>query len=106
MLGAHPLKAVATGGRNILTHAGNIWDNYQVDFTYPGNVHFAFASTQFGDLGFDVRALYGADGLAEMPYSGPVPITGKRLGLVDPEGTTAIHRAGKFRRQRRLHRTT
>ena len=36
MLGAHPLKATATGGRNILTHAGDCWDNYQVDFTYPG----------------------------------------------------------------------
>ena len=35
MLGAHPLKATATGGRNILTHFGDCWDNYQVDFTYP-----------------------------------------------------------------------
>ena len=41
MLGAHPLKATATGGRNILTHAGDCWDNYQVDFTYPDGVHFA-----------------------------------------------------------------
>ncbi len=53
MLGAHPLKATATGGRNILTHAGDCWDNYQVDFTYPDDVHFAFASTQFGDPGFN-----------------------------------------------------
>ena len=36
MLGARPLKATASGGRNILTHYGDIWDNYQVDFTYPG----------------------------------------------------------------------
>ena len=35
MLGAHPLKATATGGRNVLTHFGDCWDNYQVDFTYP-----------------------------------------------------------------------
>ncbi|HEX9108484.1 MAG TPA: Gfo/Idh/MocA family oxidoreductase, partial [Longimicrobiales bacterium] len=53
MLGAHPLKAVATGGRNVLTHYGDCWDNYQVDFTYPQDVHFSFASTQFGDGGFD-----------------------------------------------------
>ena len=48
MLGAHPLKATATGGRNVLTHFGDCWDNYQVDFTYPNDVHFSFASTQFG----------------------------------------------------------
>ena len=77
MLGAHPLKATATGGRNILTHAGDCWDNYQVDFTYPGDVHFAFASTQFGDPGFNAGlSLYGASGSATVPYSGPVAVTG------------------------------
>ena len=35
MLGVRPLKATATGGRNILDHWGDIWDNYEVDFTYP-----------------------------------------------------------------------
>src|SRR5271156_799007 len=77
MLGAHPLKATATGGRNIVTHAGDCWDNYQVDFTYPGDVHFAFASTQFGDPGFNAGlSLYGANGSATVPYSGAVAITG------------------------------
>ena len=77
MLGAHPLKATATGGRNILTHAGDCWDNYQVDFTYPGDVHLSFASTQFGNNGFDAGLkLFGADGTATVPYSGPVQIVG------------------------------
>ncbi|HXP08648.1 MAG TPA: Gfo/Idh/MocA family oxidoreductase [Acidobacteriaceae bacterium] len=77
MLGAHPLKATATGGRNILTHAGDCWDNYQVDFTYPDGVHLAFASTQFGNSGFDAGLkLFGADGSATVPYSGPVQILG------------------------------
>ena len=77
MLGAHPLKATATGGRNILTHAGDCWDNYQVDFTYPDGVHFAFASTQFGNNGFDAGLkLFGADGSATVPYAGPVQIVG------------------------------
>ena len=77
MLGAHPLKAGATGGRNILTHAGDCWDNYQVDFTYPNEVHFAFASTQFGNPGFNAGlSLYGGDGSATVPYSGAVEITG------------------------------
>jgi myo-inositol 2-dehydrogenase/D-chiro-inositol 1-dehydrogenase len=77
LLGAHPLKATATGGRNILTHAGDCWDNYQVDFTYPAGVHFSFASTQFGDAGFNAGlTLFGASGSATVPYSGPVQITG------------------------------
>jgi myo-inositol 2-dehydrogenase/D-chiro-inositol 1-dehydrogenase len=77
MLGAHPLKATATGGRNILTHTGDCWDNYQVDFTYPEDVHLAFASTQFGNGVFDAGLkMYGASGAATVPYSGPVQIVG------------------------------
>jgi myo-inositol 2-dehydrogenase/D-chiro-inositol 1-dehydrogenase len=77
ILGAHPLKATATGGRNVLTHAGDCWDNYQVDFTYPEDVHLSFASTQFGNNGFDAGLrLFGADGSATVPYSGPVQIVG------------------------------
>jgi predicted dehydrogenase len=76
-LGAHPLKATATGGRNILTHAGDCWDNYQVDFTYPGDVHVSFASTQFGNYGFEAGLrIFGAKGAADAPYAGPVRITG------------------------------
>jgi predicted dehydrogenase len=79
LLGAHPLKATATGGRNVLTHAGDCWDNYQVDFTYPNNVHFAFASTQFGNAGFGAGlSLFGANGTATVPYSGPVEIAGPK----------------------------
>jgi myo-inositol 2-dehydrogenase / D-chiro-inositol 1-dehydrogenase len=78
MVGAHPLKATATGGRNVLTHWGDIWDNYQVDYTYPNDVHFSFASTQFGsDNSFDAGLkLFGSAGSATCPYSGPVGITG------------------------------
>ena len=77
-LGAHPLKASATGGRNVLTHAGDCWDNYQVEYLYPGDVHLSFASTQFGDYGgFDAGLkFFGASGSATMPYSGPVKILG------------------------------
>ena len=77
-LGAHPLKAIATGGRNVLTHAGDCWDNYQVDFVYPNDVHLSFASTQFGYYGgFDAGLkFFGSEGSATMPYSGPVKILG------------------------------
>jgi myo-inositol 2-dehydrogenase / D-chiro-inositol 1-dehydrogenase len=78
MLGGHPLKAAATGGRNVLTHYGDCWDNYQVDFTYPNDVHFSFTSTQFGAGGvFDAGLkLFGSSGTATCPYSGPIAISG------------------------------
>lgn len=78
MVGSHPLKATATGGRNVLTHYGDCWDNYEVDFTYPGDIHFSFASTQFGSDGrFDAGLkLFGSTGSATVPYSGPIEITG------------------------------
>lgn len=78
MLGSHPLKATATGGRNVLKHSGDCWDNYQVDYSYPGDIHFSFASTQFGSDGkFDAGLkLFGSAGSATVPYSGPVQVTG------------------------------
>jgi len=80
LLGARPLKATATGGRNILTHYGDCWDNYQVDFTYPGDVHMSFTSTQFGSDGvFDAGLkVFGSSGSANVVYSGPIAITGAR----------------------------
>jgi len=92
MLGAHPLKATTTGGRNVLTHWGDIWDNYQVDYTYPNDVHFTFASTQFGSDGvFDAGLkLFGASGSATCPYAGPVGVTGPNAwSWKESEGTAA-----------------
>jgi len=78
MIGAHPVKATATGGRNVITHYGDCWDNYQVDFTYPNDIHFSFTSTQFGtDDVFDAGLkLFGVSGSATCPYAGPITITG------------------------------
>jgi predicted dehydrogenase len=97
LLGARPLKATATGGRTILTHFGDCWDNYQVDYTYPGGVHLSFSSTQFGsDNAFDAGLkLYGANGMATVPYSGPVQITGKDAWAWQ-EGASTAAGSGKF----------
>jgi myo-inositol 2-dehydrogenase/D-chiro-inositol 1-dehydrogenase len=98
ILGAHPLKATATGGRNILTHAGDCWDNYQVDFVYPENVHLCFSSTQFGDYGgFDAGLrFFGGAGSATVPYSGPVQILGAQAwSWQDAAGSPAAG-SGKF----------
>jgi myo-inositol 2-dehydrogenase / D-chiro-inositol 1-dehydrogenase len=79
ILGGHPLKAFATGGRNVISHFGDTWDNYQVDFTYPDAVHVSFSSTQFGPEGwFDVsERVFGSLGISESPYSGPLHIVGQ-----------------------------
>jgi myo-inositol 2-dehydrogenase / D-chiro-inositol 1-dehydrogenase len=78
ILKSHPVKAVATGGRNVLSHFGDCWDNYQVIYTYPDDVHVSFSSTQYGTGGwFNVsESIFGAAGVAEAPYSGPVRIVG------------------------------
>jgi myo-inositol 2-dehydrogenase/D-chiro-inositol 1-dehydrogenase len=79
ILQGHPLKAVATGGRNVIQHMGDTWDNYEVIYTYPGDVRVSFSSTQFGTNGwFDVsESIFGASGVAEAPYSGAVRIIGE-----------------------------
>ena len=103
-LGAHPLKATATGGRNILTHAGDCWDNYQVDYTYPNDVHVSFVSTQFGDYGFFEAGLraFGAEGSADIPYAGQVRILGKSAwswqdGQSNPAGPGKFSASGEFK---------
>ncbi len=97
LLGSHPLKAIATGGRNILTHAGDCWDHYEVDFTYPNDVHLSFSSTQFGAYGlFDAGLkFFGATGYATVPYSGPVQITGDNAWAWDASTNTPAG-SGKF----------
>ena len=97
LLGAHPVSATATGGRNILTHFGDCWDNYQVDFTYPDDVHLSFSSTQFGSgNAFDAGLkFFGANGSATVPYSGPVEITGAQAWSWQDSAPAAAG-SGKF----------
>jgi len=80
ILGAHPVKAMATGGRSVLTHSGDCWDNYQVQFSYSNGVRLSFASKQFGDYSmFDAGLrLFGSEGAASIPYAGPVEIVGSQ----------------------------
>lgn len=96
-LGAHPIKATATGGRNVLTHYGDCWDNYQVDFTYPGDIHFSFTSTQFDNYsGFDAGLkLFGSGGSAAMGYSGPILIKSAQPWSWQ-DGATGSAEGGKF----------
>ena len=87
MLGAHPLKATATGGRNVLTHYGDCWDNYQVDsrirMTCTSLCIDAFGSDNVFEAGLK---LFGASGSATVPLLRSHRITGKCV-VVDSEET-------------------
>jgi predicted dehydrogenase len=72
----HPVSAYATGARSVVTHFGDNFDNYQVTYTYPDNIHVTLAAKQYGtSTFFDVsERVFGADGYSESPYSGPLRI--------------------------------
>ena len=78
ILGAHPISADARASRKVVHNFGNTNDNYEVVFTYPGDVEVVFNSTQFNRNNyFDVAAtFFGSEGLAETPYKGPLRIQG------------------------------
>jgi myo-inositol 2-dehydrogenase/D-chiro-inositol 1-dehydrogenase len=97
-LQAHPIKATGAGGRNIISHPGDTWDNYEVVFTYPENVHISFSCTQFGPNDwFDVSArMFGADGMAEIPYSGSMRIVGNHAWTWTDQGPAQQAAPAKF----------
>ena len=77
---SHPLKATARASRKVIQNFGNINDNYEVIFEYPGEVELVFSSTQFNAPGyFDVKeTFFGTEGIAEMPYKGALRIQGRK----------------------------
>ena len=80
IMGSHPVSAIARSSRKVVQNFGNTSDNYEVIFTYPGDVELTFSSTQFSSNGFfDVaERIFGGEGLAEAPYSGPLRIIGSQ----------------------------
>ncbi len=103
LLKAHPLKAVGSGGRAGRTDQGDCWSHYNCVFTYPGDVHVSFASTQFGKAAWGVgMQYYFTKGCAEARYDTPVRISGDTTweypGLKRPEPTDqAAAVTGRFR---------
>jgi predicted dehydrogenase len=68
VVGTHPLRAFATGGRKVRTSVGNTWDHFEVTFSYPDDVQLVFASTQFLNLGWGdaQQRFYGSNGALEL----------------------------------------
>ena len=79
ILKTHPIKASGTGGRRIRQDDGDIWDHFNVVFTYPEDVHVSFNSIQYGEHFWDVGGRYfGEEGMAEAYYNGTARIVGER----------------------------
>ncbi len=77
VLRGRPVQAQGTGGRAGRVDAGDCWSHFNVNYTYPGEVHVTLTSTQFIQGAWDVAMKYfGAGGNAEMRYDAPVRITG------------------------------
>jgi myo-inositol 2-dehydrogenase / D-chiro-inositol 1-dehydrogenase len=69
---------VGSGGRAGRTDQGDCWSHYNLVFTYPGDVHIGFGSTQFGKAAWGVgMQYYGTKGCAEACYDAPVRISGE-----------------------------
>ncbi len=95
-LRAHPLSATATGGKKARLDA-DTWDHYNVNLTYPGNIHVSFTSTQFKNgNGGRTQRYFGTRGIAEASFSQfGVRITGEEpwdAGVTDGFGNTAVRR--------------
>jgi len=77
ILKAHPVKCAGTGGRSGRPVDGDVFGNYNVVFTYPGEIDVTFSSTQFAKGWWDVtERFFGTKGTSQSPYSGPLGIWG------------------------------
>lgn len=74
---SHPVKAVGAGGRKVRSDSGDVYDHYNVVFSYPDGVHVTLNSTQFDKGWWDVNErFFGSKGVSESHYSGPCAIYG------------------------------
>ncbi len=68
-MGAHPVKAVGVGGRQVRTgnQFGNVYDHFAVDYEYPDGRHVTSMARQFAQTPGHVGAYFeGADGEANV----------------------------------------
>lgn len=100
VLQAHPVAAVATGGRKARADFGNVWDHYNAIIQYPGDIIVSFRSTQFlkgwNDVG---ERFFGTKGVSESHYQGPVRIYGDEAwdsGVTDIRSEAEQHKIRAF----------
>ena len=96
-MGTHPEKAIGYGGRKVRQDTGNIWDNWALSFTYPGDIHMSFSAVQFGNF-WDVGVRFiGDQGIGESNYNGFGRVTGNQpWSAVAVKGGSDFSTAGSF----------
>jgi myo-inositol 2-dehydrogenase / D-chiro-inositol 1-dehydrogenase len=76
-LQSHPIRATGANSRRLRDDSGDSSDNFNVVFTYPGEVHVSFGSSQFDKNAFDASIrLYGTRGSCEAHYDSRMSIAG------------------------------
>lgn len=97
VMGTHPEKADGYGGRKVRKDTGNIWDNWALSFTYPGDVHMSLSAVQYGNF-WDVGVRFiGDQGIGESNYNGFGRITGNQpWSAVAVKGGSDFSTAGSF----------
>ena len=60
VMNAHPVRAVATGGRQVRTgdKFGNVYDHFTIDYEYPGGVHVMSMCRQMANVSNHVGAYF------------------------------------------------
>lgn len=79
VIGAHPVRAIGTGGRQARTDPkfGHIYDHFAIDFEYPNGARVMSMSRQMpGTRGRIGEHFIGAKGAAEMKNEGTAEIRG------------------------------
>jgi myo-inositol 2-dehydrogenase / D-chiro-inositol 1-dehydrogenase len=97
VLQAHPVKAVATGGRGFRSDDGDAWGHFEVLFTYPQDVQVNFNSTQFDKGWWDVcERFFGSKGVSEAHYTSPVRIVGDEAWDYEKQAGAQGSQGGDF----------
>ena len=82
VMGGHPLKAVATGGRQVRVEEvfGNIYDHFTVDYEYKGGKHVMSMARQMANVANYVGAIFtGTKGEADLYNATIKDLDGKVL---------------------------
>jgi predicted dehydrogenase len=88
-LQSKPINAMGSGGNKGGPAVGDTWNNYQVIYQYPNDIHVSAHATQVGPAFGDVCCRFtGTKGSAEAHYSGGVFIKG------DNEWDSGVSRTG------------
>jgi len=104
ILGAHPLAASGVCGRKGRRDSGDCSSHFNVNYTYPGDIHITLTSTQFIEGAWDVGMhMFGTTGNFEARYDAPVKITGRNpwefpgLGVPGQNKDAAAAAVGAFK---------